>query len=335
MSAIWLGAIVSLSAFVAVNLVAGGLAWLAWPALSARFASLPPRSRAWASFASKTAPLAAALAAAAFAGLAFLAFEPAGSGERAGFSLFALAGAGGALLGAAAARTLVAVIRSRRLVRAWTRAAPAIALEDTDLRAWRVDMAFPLVALTGLWRPGLLVARPVLERCTPAELAAIVSHERAHVAALDNLKRLCLYAAADLFGSLARGREMDRAWQDASEEAADQRALAAGTSRLDLASALVTLARIGAGAPRCPLPAGSTFYRGGGVERRVRRLLAEADPSPHASRGQARPPRRRSFPPAFGLAVIGVMVGAGLQLAGSAPLRALYEMAEWAVQTLP
>ena len=335
MTVLWLASLVSLAAFVPVVLVAGLLTWLTWPALRAWSEKMSPSGRARALFTWRLAPLAAAVAAAGLAALAFLACEPPGSQETAGYSLLGMAAGGGGLLAAAAGQMTRAMLRSRRLVRAWTCSAPVTVLPEAGAQAWCIDMAFPLVAVVGLWRPSLVVARSVLDRCTPAELAAIVAHERAHVAARDNIKRLFMHATSGVFGSVVSRRESDWAWQDATEEAADDRALASGANRLDLANAMVTVARMGAAAPRCVLPAGSSFYRGGSVERRVRRLLADADHHPAAARWSGAPAPRRAISPASLLAMIGTVIGGGLVLLGSAPLRAVYEVAEWAVQTLP
>ena len=170
MTVFWLGLLVSLAAFAAVNLSAGVLARLTWPVLPAWSAKMSPPGRARTLFVSRVAPFATALAAAGLVGLAFVAFEPPGSDEAAGLALMALAGGGGVLLGSAAGRAVRAMLRSRELVQAWTRSAHVESLPQSGVQAWCIDTAFPLVAVIGLWRPRLIVARLVLESCTPAEL---------------------------------------------------------------------------------------------------------------------------------------------------------------------
>jgi hypothetical protein len=72
---------------------------------------------------------------------------------------------------------------------------------------------------------------------------------------------------------------MERDWAKAAEEAADDHAARSASARAaDLAGALVKVARLASGGALMPLPA-SAFYDGGGVERRVRRLLSGATPA--------------------------------------------------------
>jgi hypothetical protein len=99
------------------------------------------------------------------------------------------------------------------------------------------------------------------------------------VSARDNLKRLAIRACPDVFGT---PRRLESAWSAAAEEAADARAADGSTAtRLDLAQALIRVARLAA--PRSPQLA-SAFYLGGSIDTRVRRLVDPSDavaaPSP-------------------------------------------------------
>jgi beta-lactamase regulating signal transducer with metallopeptidase domain len=120
-----------------------------------------------------------------------------------------------------------------------------------------------------------VIARSVLEACTPAQVRAIVAHERHHVDRRDNLCRALLSAAPDPIAWLPWSSRLLAAWHDASEDAADDAAELSGSDgRLHLAEALLRVARL---APETPwdasLPA-SALYRGDGLDRRVRRLVA-------------------------------------------------------------
>jgi Zn-dependent protease with chaperone function len=66
-----------------------------------------------------------------------------------------------------------------------------------------------------------------------------LAHELAHVRFFDNLKRLLLKITRP--PNWMGGTAVDSAWTGVSEVAADEAALAAGTSPLDLASALVKI----------------------------------------------------------------------------------------------
>jgi beta-lactamase regulating signal transducer with metallopeptidase domain len=97
----------------------------------------------------------------------------------------------------------------------------------------------------------------------------MVRHECAHVGGRDNLKRLLVLVSPAI--ALAA---LERAWTQAVEEAADAAAAAARPGLgLELAHALIHVARL-APVPHAPELA-SAFYRGGSIESRVRRLVAD------------------------------------------------------------
>jgi Zn-dependent protease with chaperone function len=92
------------------------------------------------------------------------------------------------------------------------------------------------------------VAKEVAVTLSPEELSAALAHELAHVRFCDNLKQLLLKITRP--PNWMGGTAVDSAWTGISEVAADEAALAAGASPLDLASALVkivTLKRHGGG----------------------------------------------------------------------------------------
>src|SRR5206468_11663090 len=60
-----------------------------------------------------------------------------------------------------------------------------------------IDVDAPLMALAGIWRPRLIVARGLVDALTPEELAASVAHEAGHQRSRDNLKRLVMRAVPD------------------------------------------------------------------------------------------------------------------------------------------
>jgi Zn-dependent protease with chaperone function len=138
--------------------------------------------------------------------------------------------------------------------------------------ALALDLPFPLVAVLGIARPRLFISRAVLGACSSTEIRAIVEHERAHVLRRDNAVRLLMDAAPDLLGLTRLPQALAAAWHQAVEHRADD----AATRRLDLASALVKVARMATSSPAMALPA-SALYRGEGddlIGARVRRLVA-------------------------------------------------------------
>ena len=257
----------ALMAFGAVSLLAS---LAVWPAARRHLDRAEPHDGTL--LALRLAPtVAATLVAGAILVPAFLRLEPRDSGEHVGLVMLAFSAAVVCMIVAGPFRTLRAALATRALVRRWRTGAAEIVLPGWSLPAFVVDEACPPVAVVGVIRPRLYVARQVLERCTSSELAAIVAHEAAHVGRHDNLKRLLLRACPDLLAFAPVGERIERAWSEASDRAADDHAAARTGTRLDLASALVKVARFVA-----PVPAGGAFAALCGeaeISTRVRRLL--------------------------------------------------------------
>jgi Zn-dependent protease with chaperone function len=275
--------VVVLAAFCCANAVAACAAAWQW---RHRAAPAAPQDRASFLLRIRLLPLVASVLWSALAMGAFLLFESRRSDERTGVVLELLAVVGGALLLSAAVRLAVTLTRHRRVVRGWFAAAEPITLSGISIPAVAIESAFPIVAVVGIFRPTLVIARNVLDACTAEELAAILAHECRHITRGDNLRRTLLIALPDPLGWLAVGREIDSAWHDASEEVADE---APGfdrgeAGRVALASALIRVAKmVPAGLPLAEIPA-SALYRGEPLEQRVRRLLDPIPPRPRAPR---------------------------------------------------
>jgi len=271
MTYLGLACCLSLTAFGAASLVA---ALLVWPAVRRQLVIAEPRGGTLLAL-RFTPTIAACLVAGAIVLPSFLRLEPRHSGERVGVTLIGLGAAVALMLLAGALRALRSVLATRALERRWRVGAAEIVLPGFPLPAFAIDEPFPLIAVVGVVRPRLYVARQVLERCTPGELAGIVAHETAHVSRRDNLKRLLLRACPDILAFSPMGARIERAWTEASERAADDNAAARTGSRLDLAAALVKVARsLVAPAPTDGVLA--AFCREEEITTRVRRLLHPA-----------------------------------------------------------
>ena len=202
--------------------------------------------------------------------IAFSLWEPAGKVEPVGPAALALAVAGAALVASSFWRLTVALRETQRIHRSLVHATRA-SLPASPLPAFVIDSRFPIVALVGLFVSRLFVARTVVEACDAGELRAVVAHEQAHAGARDNLRRLLMAAAPDALAWLPVGAGMMREWGAMAELAADETAVSHLPDRLNLASALVKVARL-ATTPPAALPA-STLYRGEPIAERVHRLL--------------------------------------------------------------
>jgi Zn-dependent protease with chaperone function len=263
-------AVLSLAAFTLGGLVAAAVV----PWLSRRARTGGPRARAATALAIRLLPAAASCGLAALVAVSFVAFEPIGREETTGRLLVALAALAVVLIGVAAARWVLMVQATDRVVRRWMADAEPARLDGIEAPAFAVSSVFPIVSVVGLFRPRLIVARSVLAACTADELRAILAHEQGHIDRRDNLRRALLGALPDVLGGLPVSRRLLDDWHAATEEAADDRAARLGEAgRLLLAQALVKVARLAPPALEARQLPASALYRGEGVEHRVRRLL--------------------------------------------------------------
>lgn len=306
----WLGVLLGLATLALAHL-AGEVVMLAADRAAARgwLDRLGPRTRAGLLLQARLAPLSCAALAVPLVALAFWRFEPSGVVESPGPILPLLSMAGAWLTGSTARRAWRTARTTRALDRAWRAAGERTRIPGWSGDAWVVGTPFPVVAVVGCRRPVLFVARDVVAGCTPAELAVIAAHERAHVESRDNLARMAFAWVPDVTGAGAR---LEDCWSDAAETLADLRARHAGDG-LTLAQALTRVARMAAGpVPSWPV---SALIDAGAIETRVRRLLAPAS--------------------APGRSPAGVPTVAVAPLAAAAALLALptvYEAAEWLVR---
>lgn len=311
----WLLAAVStLSAFAVAAIAGSALARVAGVLLARRIDRTPVLRREQALFGIRVLPIALAGTVAFTIALPiFLWFEDRGTVEPLNRTLAIAACAGAFLLVRGLWRAATAWRATAMFVRVCEDRGRPVAGLTARLPALAIEDAFPTVAVAGVWRPRLIIAERVLREFSAPEIAAMVAHECAHVSAYDNVKRLVMRTCPDLFG----GSRFERAWAVACEEAADARAAALHPSaRLDLADALVHVARLAA--PSAPHLV-SAFYLGGSIENRVRQLI---EPAPATvSSGWV----RFALPCALAAVAAAVLVAAP----------SLHALMEQAVQALP
>jgi Zn-dependent protease with chaperone function len=235
-------------------------------------------SRARLLFSLRTLPaLLAFLAVALLLIPSYLAYEPRHTGETVSFKLGLLAVLSAAGIMVSIYRGIATHRATAKLTSDWLRQGTPVLITGIDIEAYQIEHAFPLIAIVGFLRPKLFIASQVLELLTPEEISAAVAHENGHLAARDNLKRGLLQACRDALLIIPSGRSLDKAWSEASEEAADENAARQGNGvALDLASTLVKIARIIPQGARPTMPAG-VFLLGDdetkGIKSRVRRLI--------------------------------------------------------------
>jgi Zn-dependent protease with chaperone function len=202
----------------------------------------------------------------------FVVYEPGSQIEEAGPFLMALV-------------FLVLIIVSAGIVRAgravWAARALLQSCGSTDhwcaedgQRVDLIDIAEPIVAVVGGWRPQIVAARQVFVTCSSEEFRQVIAHEAAHVSSRDNLKLLVFLISPDALAWLPSGVALAARWRAAAEFEADERATGSDPrKRVALASALTKVARLSTGARR-PLPALSMPVALDDMEGRVRQLLS-------------------------------------------------------------
>jgi len=141
------------------------------------------------------------------------------------------------ILGAGIYRVLAAEVRTRRIVSACL--AGAIDLKRNSMTPAIVlpRSVVPLM-LVGIRVPRILISASACKVLSDGELQAAVRHEAAHSRSRDNLKKAILSCLP--FPGMT---SLEEAWQEASEMAADDGAVSSRGEALDLAAALIKLAR--------------------------------------------------------------------------------------------
>lgn len=283
-----LGVSIKLAFLLFVNMFAAVAATLVWRVVSRRLEWLSPHTRSQLIFALRVGPVVAALVFVfGFVVPAYLIYEPEDSGEVVTLKLAVIAGFASIAILVTTIRVIRTWLITRQMESAWSRAAERLEIEGAGVPVFAMDHPFPVIAVVGIIRPRIFIARIALESLEPAELQAAIAHEQGHIRFHDNLKRTILRVARDTL-LVPIGGDLDRAWSRDVEWAADE--FASGKKRsnaLDLASAILKLARI---APSS-VTSVAAFLLGeerSEVDDRVRRLVMLADGTIPVDRGRFR-----------------------------------------------
>ncbi len=310
-----LGLALLLAALLTFNSIASLVIAALWRVVGHKTNNWAAAARARLLFSLRTLP---ALLALLFVALllvpAYLAYEPRHSAETVSLKLGGLALLSAFGLAVSIVRGIATHRATANLTCDWLKQGTRIEIDGIDIEAYRIDHQFPLIGIVGFLRPRLFIATQVLELLTPEEISAAIAHENGHLTARDNLKRGLLQACRDALLIIPSGRLLDKSWSEASEEAADENAARQGnTVALDLASALVKIARIIPLGARPTMPAG-VFLLGDegeakGIRSRVGRLIALATASPGVGAQQGLLANLLVWGPA-GMLLVGFMIAA-------------------------
>jgi beta-lactamase regulating signal transducer with metallopeptidase domain len=195
----------------------------------------------------------------------FLMFESHSLDED--MATFALTVCGMVILGMGLYRVMAAEARTRRVVSAALESAVALR-RDAVIPTVMLAQSVAPIMLVGVRVPQILISAAACKLLSDEELWAAVRHETAHSRSRDNLKKAVLNSLP--FPGVAC---LEEAWQEASEWAADDRAVSSRDEALDLAAALIKLARH---FPSQIVPELATglVSEAGSVSSRVERLVA-------------------------------------------------------------
>ena len=270
----------ALATFLLLNAVGSYAATRLWLGLRRRSRSWTAPARARAVFWLRVLPPAAALVfVAAFQLPAYFAHEPYHANEAVGLPLVALALFSAFGVALAVYRAAASWLTTRRLTALWLRRAEPVRVKGVAVPAYRLDYTTPVLAVVGTLRPRLFIARQVMESLSHEEMEVALAHERGHLMARDTLKRALMQACSDLLPVIRAGRTLERAWAEEAERAADEYAARSGAAgALDLAAALIKIARLMPAGIKKVAPAGAFLLEGAdeGLAGRVRRLTEMA-----------------------------------------------------------
>jgi beta-lactamase regulating signal transducer with metallopeptidase domain len=173
----------------------------------------------------------------------FLLLEPRAVDEPMGAAPVLLSLCGIALMLAGMWKAATAVVRASRAITRWSSEASVInssASESGDsVPVLRISGTAPPLTAAGILRPSVWLSRAAEFVLTERELKTALRHEVVHVRRRDNLRKLVLRLVA--FPGMA---ELESAWREATEMAADDAAVSSASEALDLAAAVIKLSRL-------------------------------------------------------------------------------------------
>jgi Zn-dependent protease with chaperone function len=329
-----LGICLVLAALLTINALASLTAATGWRLLARPMSGYSARTRANLLFLLRISPPALAIiGVAAFLVPSFLTYEPYSTTEVVSKKLAALAIVSAVGVGFALWRCIRSWWATKSLLRKWLASAEQIGLTGVPFPVFRIRHRFPIIAVVGTIRPRLFIAQHVLSTLSDEELIAAIAHESGHLAARDNLKRLVLRACRDALMIVPCGRSLDRAWAESAECAADEHAAQKSpATALDLASALVKIARMVPAGSHAAMPV-AAFLVGNeearGVNARIGRLLEIA-----STNNFSRTPNS-TLDRIFAISVFGSLIVRGVVVADNAQvLMAVHSLIEQAVRVL-
>jgi hypothetical protein len=207
----------------------------------------------------------------------FLLLEPRSTDEAIGAAPLALGFCCLILFGAGIFRASIAQLRASRALVKWLNGSILMESEDA-VPIFRTGNDAPTLTVAGVCAPKVLVSEAAVAMLNPPELRTALRHEIAHVLSYDNLKKLLFRFSA--FPAMA---DLEHAWLEEAEMAADDAAVSTFHDALDLAAALIKVSRLGPIEPAGELTM-ALLHSSTALSARVQRLVAwdkAQKPKPH------------------------------------------------------
>ena len=268
------GIAVSFSIFALLYVGLSSLVCVLWRKLLAYGQPYSAKRSADLLFFARLAPFAAASTITlALAVPSFLILEPRAADE--GFSLIpvALGVCGVSVLLAGAWKYANALLQASRNIARWSREADAESDRGRGshfpICVRRIAAHAPPLTAAGIFRPSVWLSRAAEFVLTERELQSAVRHEVAHVRRRDNLRKLILR-----FVAFPGMKQLECAWRELTEMAADDAAVTSACEALDLAAAVIKLSRLALPDVPTALTTSLVHSPAESVHARVDRLLA-------------------------------------------------------------
>jgi hypothetical protein len=264
------GIAVSLTFFVLLYCLLSALVAAAWRSL--KWLHATERTRAGLLFGLRVLPFVASVALTfAFVVPSFQLLEPRSVDEGMGAMPLALGVCALLLIACGCFRVVSAQTKTSRVVAHWLEGAHPFdvgdsAHNDTRTVTFCARPEAPPLTLVGVHKPSVLISESTIALLSLDELYIALKHELEHMRSRDNLKKLFFRFCP--FPGMA---QLESAWSQTAELAADDAAVSNLADALDLAAALVKLSRL---VPVDAAPICTVGFVTGSISARVARLLA-------------------------------------------------------------
>src|ERR1700676_1549220 len=264
---------VSLAVFVVLYVFLSVTVSRGWKLIRSVFRPRSARGMADLLFALRILPLAlSSVVTLAITLPSFLLLEPRSTNESIGAAPLALGVCCLILLGAGIARGAMAQLRGSRALVEWLDGSILMECQTSEsgnaVPVFRTGNNALTLTVAGVCNPKVLVSEAAVAMLNPPELRTALRHEIAHARRHDNLRKLLFRFS--VFPAMA---ELEYVWSEETEMAADDAAVSTFQDALELAAALIKVARLGAIQSSGELTMG-LLHSSTALSARVRRLVA-------------------------------------------------------------